>query len=118
MDFDELNNYCLSKQGAYIDFPFDETTAAFKIADKIFCLADVDAIPLSMNLKSDPEYALELIEQYDFITSGYHMNKKHWITITADDHHFEKLFKELVDNSYNLVFSKLSKTKQKEVCEQ
>lgn len=115
MEFSEFNDICLELPGAYYDFPFDETTAAYRVAGKMFALTDVEEYPLSVNLKCQPEYVAELVEQYDFITPGYHMNKKHWITFNSEHSQYDNLLKELIVNSYNLVFSKLTRKQKEEV---
>lgn len=115
MEFSEFSDICLSLPGTYYDFPFDETTAVYRVAGKMFALSRVDEFPLSMNLKCQPEYARELVEQYDFITPGYHMNKKHWITVNSEHSQYDKLLKELIINSYNLVFAKLTRKQKEEI---
>ena len=81
MNFKELDNYLLSKQGATFDYPFDEEVRVYRIANKMFALM-VDEENLSINLKCDPIYALELRSLYQSIKAGYHMNKKHWNTVS------------------------------------
>jgi predicted DNA-binding protein (MmcQ/YjbR family) len=108
MDFQELDDYLLSKQGATFDYPFDEVVRVYRIANKMFALT-VDEENLSINLKCDPIYALELRFLYDGVTSGYHMNKKHWNTVSVGRDVDDELLKELIDHSYELVYGKLSK---------
>ena len=109
MDLENFRGYCLSKKGAREDSPFDETTLVFKVAGKIFALTDLYDLPFSFNLKCDPEKAIELREKYFCIKSGWHMNKKHWNTITPDASISDNLIKKLIDHSYNLVFYSLTK---------
>lgn len=113
MNFTELNAYLLSKKGATFDYPFDKTVRVYRIADKMFALT-ADEEPLSINLKCDPIYALELRSLYKSVKAGYHMNKKHWNTVTLDGDVDDALLKELIDHSYELVYDKLTK-KQKEL---
>ena len=75
-----LREYCISKKGATESFPFGEDTLVFKVNEKIFALVNLDG-DLSINLKCDPAFALELRERYPDVTAGYHMNKKHWNTV-------------------------------------
>jgi predicted DNA-binding protein (MmcQ/YjbR family) len=110
MDLEFLRNYCLSKNGVSEDFPFDETTLVFRVGGKIFALTDVENIPFSINLKCDPEKAVELRELHESIVPGWHMNKKHWNTVFPDKSLPLKLLKELIDHSYDLVFNSLKKT--------
>ncbi len=108
MNFKELDTYLLSKQGATFDYPFDDVVRVYRVANKMFALM-VNEKPLSINLKCDPLYALELRSIYEGIKAGYHMNKKHWNTVTVDSDVDDELLKELIDHSYELVYNKLSK---------
>lgn len=102
MNIEELRDYCLSLPGASEHFPFDETTLVFKANDKIFALTDLEG-ELSVNLKCDPELAIELREQYPSVKPGYHMNKKHWNTVDIDGTLSDKLIIEWIDHSYKLI---------------
>lgn len=107
---ESVRNYCLQKQGKITEeFPFDEETLVFKIFGKMFLLTNLNELPLSMNLKCDPERAVELRERYPAIQPGYHMNKKWWNTVDADGSIPEKLVYELIDHSYDEVVKKLPK---------
>lgn len=108
MTVDEYRTYCLSFKGATEDLPFDENTLAFKVKGKIFALTDIDLFD-SINLKCDPEEAIELRERYEGITPGYHMNKRHWITVRTDGSVPSRLIYELTEKSYKLVVGKLPK---------
>lgn len=108
MNIEDYREYCISKKGVTEEFPFDEKTLVFKVVGKMFALCDVDEFR-SMNLKCDPERAIELRENYSGINAGYHMNKKHWNTIDCDGSVEDDLCKELIDHSYDLVVSKLTK---------
>ena len=114
MNIEELREYCLSLKGVKEDFPFDETTLVFKVADKIFCLTDLEG-PLSVNLKNDPERNIELREEYSAIKPGYHMNKKHWNTVEIDGSLSDDMIKNLIDDSYDLVVMALPRKKQQEI---
>lgn len=105
MNIEEIRNYALTKTGITEGFPFGEEILVFKTNEKIFLLAGLDAHPLSINLKCDPEKALQLRDDYpDNIIPGYHMNKKHWNTVLLDGKLKTSLIKELIDHSYSLVF--------------
>ena len=114
MTFETFKAYCLSKSGAWEDYPFDERVCVFKVFDKMFALC-VDEEPLHVNLKCDPIYALELRSLYSAVSAGYHMNKKHWNTIEANSDVDDNLLKELVDDSYALIVSKLTKKQKTEL---
>ena len=106
MNIESFRAYCLAKNGVTEEFPFDEQTLVFKVMGKIFALADVDLFE-SVNLKCDPERAIELREQHPEIIPGYHMNKKHWNTVAMSGALADTFLKELIDHSYELVVAKL-----------
>ncbi|WP_396632279.1 MmcQ/YjbR family DNA-binding protein [Maribacter sp. R86514] len=108
MNVEEYRDYCISKKGVTESFPFDETTLVFKVMGKMFALCGLDNVPLRVNLKCDPERAIALREEHDGIIEGWHMSKKHWNTVYLDKIS-KDLTKELVNHSYNLVVSKLTK---------
>jgi predicted DNA-binding protein (MmcQ/YjbR family) len=110
MNLEELREYCLRKPGVTESMPFGDTTLVFKVGDKIFALTSLDAAPLSVNLKCDPERAVELREQYDAVRPGYHMNKKHWNTVLVNGTVRETALREWIDHSYDLVFTSLPKS--------
>ena len=112
MNIEEFRKYCLSKKAVTESFPFDKTTLVFKVLDKMFALTDL-VDDFSINLKCNPEKAIELREKYPAIKPGFHMNKKHWNTIVINGTISDNLIKEMVTDSYNLVVSKMTK-KQKE----
>ena len=112
MTFKILNNYCLSLIGAIKEFPFDETTAVYKVGNKIFALIDEESNPPRINLKCDPYYAREIREMYESVISGYHMNKKHWNTIICDGEVDSATLLGWIDDSHDLVFHALSKKLQ------
>jgi predicted DNA-binding protein (MmcQ/YjbR family) len=114
MNIEDFRNYCISKKGAQEDFPFGEETLVMKVMGKIFALANLDG-PLSINLKCDPEKAIELREQFPSIRPGYHMDKKHWNTVDMDGSVPTKRIKELIDHSYELVAAKLPKKLKEEL---
>ena len=109
MDIVAVRRLCLSKEGATEDFPFGDHTLVFKVGGKMFALCSLDDTPFRLNLKCDPERALELREEFpQEITGAYHMNKKHWNSLLPE-HLPEYLLKELVNHSYDLVLMGLPK---------
>ena len=108
MTFEILNDYCLSHIGAIKEYPFDATTAVYKVGNKIFALIDEESRPPHINLKCDPYYARELREMYVSVIAGYHMNKKHWNTVICEGEVDDALVLEWIDDSYELVFGSLS----------
>jgi len=114
MNIEEFRDYCLSKNQVTESFPFDEETLVFKVAGKMFALAGLEHNPATVSLKCNPEKALELREEYDEITPGYHMNKMHWNSVIIDGNLSYILIRELIDDSYNLVVKGLTKKQQKD----
>jgi predicted DNA-binding protein (MmcQ/YjbR family) len=112
MNIEEFREYCLKKKGVTEEFPFDEDTLVFKVMGKMFALTGL-AGDFRINLKCNPEEAIELRESYAWVIPGYHMSKKHWNTIIADECSDMKLLTKWIDNSYELVVSGLTR-KQKE----
>ena len=106
MDIESIRNYCLLKNGVTEEIPFDEDSPVYKVMGKIFVIASLTP-PYSINLKCDPEKAMELRERYDAVTPGFHMNKTHWNTIELESNIPTKLIKEWIDHSYELVVSGL-----------
>ena len=118
MNIQAFYDYCLAKKGVTEHFPFDEDTLVFKVGGKMFALSSLtqwEKGEASVNLKCDPDRALELRAQYEAIEAGYHMSKVHWNTVTVDGDVPEKLLRELIDHSYELVFKSLTKKLQAEI---
>ncbi|MFE2279161.1 MmcQ/YjbR family DNA-binding protein [Streptomyces sp. NPDC059454] len=104
----ELRALCLSFNAAVEEFPFNPETSVFKVQGRLFALTDLGARPLKVNLKCDPEDAIRLRAGHpDLITPGYHMNKRHWNTVTVDGALPDRLVRELVEDSYDLVVAGL-----------
>ena len=108
MTLEDLQAYCAKKPGVSWDKPFGPDVLVFRVMGKMFALAPI-AVFDTMNLKCDPERAIELRERYAGITPGYHMNKQHWNTVNATGSIPDKLIRELVDHSYELVLASLPK---------
>lgn len=115
MNIQQLYEYCLSKKGVTEHFPFDEDTLVFKVGGKMFCLTSIKnwehGIP-SLNLKCNPEKAVELRAEFEAIKEGYHMSKIHWNTVSYNSDVSNKMMLEMIDDSYNLVFKSLTKKNQ------
>ena len=115
MHIEEFREYCVTKKGVTEEFPFDEVTLVFKVMGKMFALAPLERIPSQVNLKCDPERAVELREEYDgVIIPGYHMSKVHWNTLYLEQLP-ASLILELIDHSYGLVVDKLPKKVKEEM---
>lgn len=109
MNIEDVLAYCLEKPGVSEHLPFGPDVLVMKVGGKVFLLAPLNTPSLQFNLKCDPELALELREQYASVQPGYHMNKKHWNTITVDGSVSEKTVLEWIDHSYDLVLKSLPK---------
>ena len=108
MYLDELREYCLSKPETSEGLPFDEETLVFKVVGKMFLLTDISNCT-SINVKCEPEYALQLREHYPEIQPGYHMNKKMWNTVSLKGNLTNDFIRELIDHSYQEVVKGLKK---------
>lgn len=107
MNAAELRACCLAQVGAIEDFPFGPEHSVFKVAGKMFALSTLDRTPLEVSLKCEPEIAVDLRGSYAAIRPGYHLNKRHWNTITLDGSLPDKLVRDLIEDSYDLVVSAL-----------
>ena len=103
-----IREYCLQKKSVTEELPFNEDSPVYKVMGKIFAISRLTP-PYSINLKCDPEKAIELRERYDAVVPGYHMNKTHWNTIDLESNIQPKLIKEWIDHSYELVVNGLPK---------
>ncbi len=106
MNIEEIREYALSLKKVSESFPFGNDTLVFKVDNKIFLLVSLSSEKLQFNVKCNPEYAVELREQYPCILPGYHMNKKHWNTIIVDGHLSAKQLKEFINDSYTFAVPK------------
>ena len=111
MNIETFRQLCLEKPGATEETPFGPDTLVFKVAGKMFALTDLNDFE-SVNLKCDPERAMELREEHEGILPGYHMNKRHWNTVLTNGSVKDALVRELLDHSYGLVVAALPKKVQ------
>ncbi|MDF1671963.1 MAG: MmcQ/YjbR family DNA-binding protein [Vicingaceae bacterium] len=114
MNIEEYRDYCITKKGVTEAFPFDETTLVFKVMGKMFALTGVDSFDY-INLKCDPENAVELREQYNAVKPGFHMSKKHWNSVYLNYDVSNRMIYDLIDDSYQLVVNSLTKKLQAEL---
>jgi predicted DNA-binding protein (MmcQ/YjbR family) len=108
---DELREWCLAQPGAEETFPFSEGMSVFKVRGKMFAVTRLDGEPLSVSLKCDPVLAEDLRATHAAIQPGYHLNKRHWITVTVDGSLPDRTIRDLVEDSYDLVKPKLRRRK-------
>lgn len=116
MNREQLKSYVMSKKATEETFPFGPDAAVYKVLGKMFALMPV-ADPLSISLKCDPDFAEVLRDTYDAVQPGYHMNKRHWNTVSIDGSIPDDEIEEMVDESYRLVVSKMTKKDQKKLDE-
>lgn len=107
MDRDEILAYCAAKPGAIEEYPFGEEVAVFKAGGKMFALVMLDGHPGFVNLKCDPEFALELRARHAAVRPGYHTNKRHWNSVDLDGSIPTDELRDMVDHSYELIVAKL-----------
>jgi predicted DNA-binding protein (MmcQ/YjbR family) len=104
---ESLKAACLALNGAVETFPFNPETSVFKVGGKMFAISALDAAPLSVSLKCEPELAVRLREAHPEITGGWHLNKRHWNTVALDGALPDSLVLELVEDSYDLIVAGL-----------
>jgi predicted DNA-binding protein (MmcQ/YjbR family) len=119
MHIEQLRDYCIAKKGVTEHFPFDDVTLVFKVMNKMFLLTSLNSWEKGeqkINLKCDPEKAVELREEYEGINAGWHMNKRLWNTVTLNSSDvYDDLARELINHSYGLVVKGLTKKLQTEL---
>ena len=106
MDIDEVREYCMGKRSVEEGMPFGDGVLVYKVCNKIFLLIPV-VKPYRMNVKCDPETALELREKYEDVQPGYHMSKKHWNTVFIEGKIPKNELYKMIDDSYSLIIKSL-----------
>jgi len=114
MHIEALRDFCLQLKEVTEAMPFDKEVLVFKVKGKMFLLTNINDFT-SINVKCNPEYAIELREKYTEVTAGYHMNKKHWNTIKINQTISDNQIYQWIKDSYWLVVEKLPKKQQKEL---
>jgi predicted DNA-binding protein (MmcQ/YjbR family) len=109
VDATELRRWCLQQAGSVEDFPFGPEHSVFKVAGKMFALSALARAPLEVSVKCEPDLAVGLRDTYPAIRPGYHLNKRHWNTITLDGSLPDQLVRDLIEDSYDLVVESLPK---------
>jgi predicted DNA-binding protein (MmcQ/YjbR family) len=115
MNVEEVREYCMSKKGSSEEFPFDDVSLVIKAGEKMFALISLDEQPLRISLKCNPDYALELREQYSAVQPAYHFNKKYWNMIILDGSISDKNLKHWIDHSYEMVLKGMTKKQREEI---
>jgi predicted DNA-binding protein (MmcQ/YjbR family) len=112
VDARELRGKCLALPGAVEEFPFGDEVSVFKVGGKMFALSMLDGQPLEVSLKCDPELAAQLRATYPAIAPGYHLNKRHWNTLTLDGSLPAEMVTDLLGDSYDLVVASLPRARR------
>jgi predicted DNA-binding protein (MmcQ/YjbR family) len=112
VDPNELKAACLGLNGAVEEFPFSPGLSVFKVGGKIFAISALDDLLLKVSLKCDPDLAVRLRAEHPAIVPGYHLNKRHWNTVTLDGSLPDRLVHEMVEDSYDLIVSRLPRAQQ------
>lgn len=112
MRADQLRDHCLSFPGSEQTFPFGEGVSVFKVAGKMFALCRLDATPLTISLKCEPALALQLRTAHAEVTAGYHLNKRHWNTVLVGGSLPDRMIRDMVEDSYDLVVSALPRKRR------
>ena len=107
-----LRKWCLARPGVTEEFPFSPGVSVFKVAGKMFALSNLDSRPLKVSVKCEPELARRLRLSYPAVQPGYHLNKRHWNTVTVDGSLPDRLVHDMLEDSYDLVVDGLTRTKR------
>ena len=107
-----LRKLCLGFAGAVEEFPFSPETSVFKVEGKIFAISALGRRPLDVSLKCEPGLAEQLRASHEAIRPGYHLNKRHWNTVVLDGSLTDAMVRDLVEDSYDLVVSAMSRVKR------
>ena len=115
MNARELRHCCVSFAGAAETWPFGPETSVFKVGGKVFAISRLDQAPLRVSLKCEPGLAEQLRAMHAAVTPGYHLNKRHWNTVTVDGSLPDQMIKDMIEDSYDLVVSRLPLKRQREL---
>lgn len=113
MDATQLREHCLTFPGSTETFPFGGETSVFKVAGKMFALSRLAREPLEISLKCEPPLAEQLREAHPAVRPGYHLNKRHWNTVAVDGSLDDRLLKDMIEDSYDLVVSRLPMSRRR-----
>jgi predicted DNA-binding protein (MmcQ/YjbR family) len=111
----QLHDHCLSFPGSEETFPFGPETSVFKVAGKMFALSQLGADSLRVSLKCEPGLAEGLREAHAAVIPGYHLNKRHWNTVIIDGSLPDDAIRDMIEDSYDLVVSKLPQARRRAI---
>jgi predicted DNA-binding protein (MmcQ/YjbR family) len=109
----KLRDVCLSFPGSAETFPFGPETSVFKVSGKVFAISRLKERPLRVSVKCEPLLAEQLREAHAAVMPGYHLNKRHWNTVIIDGSLPERMIRDMIEDSYDLIVSKLSKPRRR-----
>jgi predicted DNA-binding protein (MmcQ/YjbR family) len=109
----ELRDHCLAFPGSEETFPFGPETSVFKVAGKMFALSQLARRPLQVSVKCEPLLAEQLREAHPAVLPGYHLNKRHWNTLVIDGSLPDRMIKDMVEDSYDLIVSRLPQSRRR-----
>jgi predicted DNA-binding protein (MmcQ/YjbR family) len=114
MDADRLRGFCLGFNGATEENPFprDTEVTVFKVGGKIFAISALGGEPLKVSLKCEPDLAVRLRAEHSAIVPGWHLNKRHWNTVTLDGSLPEAMVREMIEDSYDLIVARLPRAER------
>ncbi|HEV3293371.1 MAG TPA: MmcQ/YjbR family DNA-binding protein [Streptosporangiaceae bacterium] len=112
MDQNQLRAQCLALPAAVEEFPFGDEVSVFKVGGKMFAACRLDARPLQLSVKCEPDLAVQLRAAHPAIAPGYHLNKRHWNTITLDGSLPDQMVTDLLGDSYDLVVASLPRARR------
>ena len=115
MSPDELRRFCLAKPGTIEDFPFGDEISVFRVVGRIVAISHLGRLPLEVSLKCDPDLARTLRARYPAVRPGYHLNKRHWNTVTLDGSIGRGEIEAMIDDSYDLVVRGLTRKQREEL---
>jgi predicted DNA-binding protein (MmcQ/YjbR family) len=116
MNLEDVRTHCLAKPHVTEGLPFGPGVLVFKVCGKMFLLCSLDREEATINVKCDPERAIELREEYEEVQPGYHMNKQHWNTVHLKGRLRSDQIREMIDHSYDLIVASLTPKQRMECC--
>jgi predicted DNA-binding protein (MmcQ/YjbR family) len=109
---EQIEAACLALPGAGMEFPFGEGVAVFKVAGKVFAVCRLEREPPQVSLRCEPELAVQLRAEHAAIAPGWHLNKRHWNTVTVDGSLPDTMVRDMIEDSYDLVVERLPRARR------
>lgn len=119
MNYPWMEEYFLDKKGVIKEYKAEWETFRYMLKDKMIGLYSTDGEGrYVITVKCDPEFGVVLRDGYKHIRSGYYMNKLHWNSVDLNGDTPDEILRQMIDNSYELIFNSMSKKKQREILEE